>query len=445
MLKRLTFLALVVLVLGARPNRAIGDVTFEVIPVPQGDFAFASTSGDGAVTAVNVGGHYYRFTESGVEDLGFGHEFSWSTGIAGDGSALIGTQVDEGTGWRNPAIWRPGDGWTLLGPVPGGLECDNSLGSGYAMDDYGTAACGLAWSAELCKAVGFLWTEEGGMVALDRDTPWSCRASDISGDGRTVVGFGDHPQFGTRGPVRWVDGGPIDRFLGPDAAGECNGVNSDGTIICGTIDFGSGMIWTEADGLTVVPPPAGELYFHDVADDGTVVGSSGGQACVRFASDGVVRDLRSWLVANGADVPPNHVLISATSISADGSTVVGTWTSDGFFYGVWVARISPPTGIWDSGEETPGRLTLEGVYPNPFNPTLKVRFSLEAGGDVAIDVFDAQGRRVRNLNAGFLGAGTHEVVWDGADDRGRTVASGLYLVELRGAGERHTAKAVLGK
>lgn len=85
------------------------------------------------------------------------------------------------------------------------------------------------------------------------------------------------------------------------------------------------------------------------------------------------------------------------------------------------------------------RTAIAGVFPNPANPRLRVAFSLESGGPVALDVIDVRGRHVRTLLREHRNAGPWDVVWDGVDDEGRRVASGVYHVRLR-AGE-HTDSA----
>ena len=61
-------------------------------------------------------------------------------------------------------------------------------------------------------------------------------------------------------------------------------------------------------------------------------------------------------------------------------------------------------------------------------------FDLERAGDVRLDVYDVAGRPVRRLHAGRMEAGNHAMMWDGTDDHGRAVASGVYYGRLEVAG-----------
>lgn len=84
-------------------------------------------------------------------------------------------------------------------------------------------------------------------------------------------------------------------------------------------------------------------------------------------------------------------------------------------------------------------------WPNPFNPVTTVAFSLPRDGDVTVEVLDLQGRRLRALATGHRSAGEHRVTWDGRDDAGRAVASGVYLVRAAGAGMVTFHKVVLAR
>ncbi|HQI75815.1 MAG TPA: FlgD immunoglobulin-like domain containing protein, partial [Candidatus Latescibacteria bacterium] len=73
---------------------------------------------------------------------------------------------------------------------------------------------------------------------------------------------------------------------------------------------------------------------------------------------------------------------------------------------------------------------LDQNTPNPFNPSTTLRFGLPDAGHVTLAVYDVNGRLVRNLAGRIFLSGQHDVVWDGCDNNGRAVASGVYLVRL---------------
>jgi len=72
-----------------------------------------------------------------------------------------------------------------------------------------------------------------------------------------------------------------------------------------------------------------------------------------------------------------------------------------------------------------------------------VSFALPTSSQVTVEVYDMTGRRVRRLVEGHRGAGLHAFTWNGRDDRGRGVASGVYLVRAATADHAATKRAVL--
>jgi len=94
------------------------------------------------------------------------------------------------------------------------------------------------------------------------------------------------------------------------------------------------------------------------------------------------------------------------------------------------------------GKQVPTRLVLHPNYPNPFNPGTTIRFDLPKSGRVRLWVYNLLGQRVRVLREGVLSAGSHVVRWDGRDDSGRDLPTGIYFVELRAEGKVLRQKAV---
>ena len=78
--------------------------------------------------------------------------------------------------------------------------------------------------------------------------------------------------------------------------------------------------------------------------------------------------------------------------------------------------------------------TLSPNAPNPFNAATSIRFELYRAGDVSLVVHDSLGRVVKRLVEGHLNAGLHAVTWDGVDDAGIPVSSGVYVYRLASRG-----------
>jgi flagellar hook assembly protein FlgD len=76
------------------------------------------------------------------------------------------------------------------------------------------------------------------------------------------------------------------------------------------------------------------------------------------------------------------------------------------------------------------RNELAQNYPNPFNPTTTLAFSLAKGTDVDLRIFDVRGALVKTLVSEHRAAGVHRVPWDGVNQQGNRVASGVYFYKL---------------
>jgi hypothetical protein len=82
------------------------------------------------------------------------------------------------------------------------------------------------------------------------------------------------------------------------------------------------------------------------------------------------------------------------------------------------------------------------IGPNPMGSGATISFRLDQRGPVTLAIYDAGGRLVRRLQAGFMAPGDQQVRWDGSDRKGRSVDSGVYFARLETAGEQRTAKVV---
>lgn len=92
---------------------------------------------------------------------------------------------------------------------------------------------------------------------------------------------------------------------------------------------------------------------------------------------------------------------------------------------------------------TPGAPTLSQNRPNPFNPRTSIRLDLPREARVRLDVFDVGGRRVIGLLDRVLPAGASEVPWDGRDEQGRDVPSGIYFYRMEGEGVSLSRRMIL--
>ncbi len=99
----------------------------------------------------------------------------------------------------------------------------------------------------------------------------------------------------------------------------------------------------------------------------------------------------------------------------------------------------------DPPASTPSSFALHANYPNPFNPETTIGFDLPSSADALLEVFDVAGQLQRVLLAGRMEGGRHHVAWDGRDDEGRRVGSGVYLYRLRAGVSDEARRMVLLK
>jgi hypothetical protein len=106
--------------------------------------------------------------------------------------------------------------------------------------------------------------------------------------------------------------------------------------------------------------------------------------------------------------------------------------------------VGSETFIDDASLPRPPMVTrLRTNRPNPFTQRTIVAYDVSKGGDATVGIFGAGGRRVRVLRSGYHGPGRYEIAWDGDDERGLPLASGVYFCRLRTAGGTDTHKIML--
>ena len=79
----------------------------------------------------------------------------------------------------------------------------------------------------------------------------------------------------------------------------------------------------------------------------------------------------------------------------------------------------------------PESFELRQNFPNPFNPSTKIRFSLPVSSQLTMSVHDITGRPIRTLFSGTMSTGIHTIEWDGRNDAGQAASSGIYIYRMR--------------
>lgn len=84
-------------------------------------------------------------------------------------------------------------------------------------------------------------------------------------------------------------------------------------------------------------------------------------------------------------------------------------------------------------------------HPNPFNNETIIKFSVPKGARVEVAIFNIHGKHIRLLSNDYYGVGIHSLRWDGRDDDGLPVASGMYLSQIKSGDQRDVRSMILSK
>ncbi len=295
-------------------------------------------------------------------------------------------------------------------------------------------------------------------------------------------GWGDF-SFGTFGYGHILSKGPIDLYLvGEHFARNDHSLFLDITHADATVS-GSGspenslaldswqhvaVVYDGVSGVTMYVDGDEVLVTHTTAPSGTVASNSGDALGIgnvlpdlNKGFEGAIDEVRVWNIPrSGGDIADDMLV----RLDGDEPGLVGYWRldeaygttvvdaagtcDDGSVAGAdWVQGVVLyPTGVTDPPDDgLVSRARLLSNHPNPFNPLTHIAFELPRTGDITLSVYDAAGRFVRALLSGELGPGKHSVEWDGRDDAGRRLASGVYLYRLTSAEGSEARKMVLLK
>jgi hypothetical protein len=176
--------------------------------------------------------------------------------------------------------------------------------------------------------------------------------------------------------------------------------------------------------------------------------------------------------AFGQEVERNHLTTSGAGGHVRWGADLANKDSDGdgFTNG---QELQDPSGSWIGGSPAPGNSKLVsnpgdptsfpltspvekldaivrssvllGNYPNPFNPTTTVRFDLGQAGPTRVRIFDMLGHQIRTLIRGNLTPGAYSVPWDGRDENGALVTTGIYFCTLEGTNVMQVRRMILAK
>jgi flagellar hook assembly protein FlgD len=107
---------------------------------------------------------------------------------------------------------------------------------------------------------------------------------------------------------------------------------------------------------------------------------------------------------------------------------------------IFVAKLGNDTSV--ENEIIPTKMELSN-YPNPFNPSTTIEFSIQNNSNVELSIFNIKGQKIKSLLNDQITSGEHSIVWNGEDDSGKKASSGVYLYKLHVNGRIELTKKCL--
>jgi len=152
--------------------------------------------------------------------------------------------------------------------------------------------------------------------------------------------------------------------------------------------------------------------------------------------------LTSVSVTDGSDAQFSYPVTVADTYYVAVTNTVPSEAGPGARYKL---MIGSPTGVLDNVISLPKEFALDQNYPNPFNPSTTIRFALPKDAMVTLKVYDVLGREVRTLVNQRVSAGYQQVIWDGRNETGAHVASGMYIYHISAGDFTSTKKMMMLK
>ena len=148
--------------------------------------------------------------------------------------------------------------------------------------------------------------------------------------------------------------------------------------------------------------------------------------------------LLTYVFAQNTSMPQSVISSGTVNAQSEQTALVGT-IGQVFTNKAVSSTTILTSGFWgsvaqitlDVDDVMPEEFSISKAYPNPFNPTVNIDFSIPEESDINIQIFDLLGRNVFNHEQNFNTAGKYRFQWHGVNDLGTPIASGVYFVTIQ--------------
>ncbi len=162
-----------------------------------------------------------------------------------------------------------------------------------------------------------------------------------------------------------------------------------------------------------------------------------GTTCGLYSTREIAGLSTVWM-QEAPDIIGNVIISMIDSRDSDGRIAIATYANG--IYSADLSEILKPEDFF-----TPNEFILYENYPNPFNSSTTIRYDLDKSLKVKLSVYSITGREVKVVYSGDKTAGNHYATWNGYDNQGRKVSSGVYIYRLSAGGISKSGKMVLVK
>jgi hypothetical protein len=209
-----------------------------------------------------------------------------------------------------------------------------------------------------------------------------------------------------------------------------------------TLDPGVGIPGSDYDFFSIIAAPGQKITALVQSKSFKSTSTLNGVLGRIFRKATYPTALATQATTTGADVTVSYTVAVADTYYVLIYNTVGAEAGPNARYKLTIAK---PTGVIRQNEGLPRVFALEQNYPNPFNPSTVIRFAIPQTISTRIVVYDLLGSEVRSLINNEYNAGNYEVVWDGKNNLGQFVSTGVYIYRIQAGTFIATKKMMLLK